>query len=109
MVLLLVACYDVERRGLPLAEQSARRYWRGVEGGTVLSHNSSCLEENIRHGSAKAKLIVLINNSKNDNRRWERTQCVQRAALVGAQWIWAAREMRGVAPSSMILPGSVKP
>ena len=24
---------------LPLAEQSARRYWRSVEGGTVLSHN----------------------------------------------------------------------
>src|SRR5262252_7431470 len=23
---------------LPLAEQSARRYWRSVEGGTVLSH-----------------------------------------------------------------------
>jgi hypothetical protein len=25
------------RAGLPLAEQSARRYWRGVEGGTVLN------------------------------------------------------------------------
>ena len=34
---LLVVCYDTKGRGLPLAEQSARRYWRGVEGGTVLN------------------------------------------------------------------------
>jgi len=27
---------DCSSRGLPLAEQSARRYWRSVEGGTVL-------------------------------------------------------------------------
>ena len=75
MVLLLVACDDVERRGLPLAEQSARRYWRGVEGGTVLRNNLSCLTENIRHGSAKAKLIVFIVDSKNGN-AWECTQSV---------------------------------
>jgi hypothetical protein len=55
------------KAGLPLAEQSAHRYWRGVEGGTVLSHNSFSLKENIRHGSAKAKLIVFIDDSKNNN------------------------------------------
>jgi hypothetical protein len=33
------------RPGLSLAEQSARRYWRGVEGGTVLSHNSISLQK----------------------------------------------------------------
>ena len=52
---------------LPLAEQSARRYWRGVEGGTVLSHNSLSLPENISHYFAKAKLIVFIDDSKNGN------------------------------------------
>ena len=52
---------------LSLAEQSARRYWRGVEGGTVLSHNSLSLPENISHYFAKAKLIVFINGSKNGN------------------------------------------
>src|SRR5215510_1100070 len=30
---------------LPLAEQSARRYWRSVEGGTVLSYNSLSLQK----------------------------------------------------------------
>src|SRR5262252_11036559 len=30
---------------LPLAEQSARRYWRSVEGGTVLSHNLLSLQK----------------------------------------------------------------
>jgi hypothetical protein len=34
---LLVVGHDTQGRGLPLAEQSARWYWRGVEGGTVLS------------------------------------------------------------------------
>jgi hypothetical protein len=56
-------------RGLPLAEQPGCRHWCGVEGGTVLSQNSLSLEENIRHGSAKAKLIVFIDDSKNVNGR----------------------------------------
>ena len=30
---------------LPLAEQSARKYWRSVEGGTVLSHNLLSLQK----------------------------------------------------------------
>jgi len=67
MGLLLVARDDISGRGLPLAEQSARRYWRGVEGGTVLNHNSSYLQENIGHHSTKEKLIVFINGSKNGN------------------------------------------
>jgi hypothetical protein len=53
--------------GLSLAEQPGCRHWCGVEGGTVLSYNSISLEENIRHGSSKAKLIVFINGSKNVN------------------------------------------
>ena len=84
MVLLLVACDDAARRGLPLAEQSARRYWRGVEGGSVLRNNLSCLTENIRHGSAKAKLIVFIVDSKIGNawsvpRVWRTTNRANRA------------------------------
>src|SRR5262250_1599475 len=34
-----------ESGALPLAEQSACRYWRSVEGGTVLSHNSLSLQK----------------------------------------------------------------
>jgi len=69
MVLLLVAQDDISGRGLPLAKQSARRDWRGVEGGTVLNHNSSYLQENIGHYSSKEKLIIFINGSKNGNAR----------------------------------------
>jgi hypothetical protein len=63
-----VAGYDAEGRGLPLAEQSARRYWRGVEGGTVLSHHSSSLKEKIGDHIAKEKLIIFVTGSKNNNR-----------------------------------------
>jgi hypothetical protein len=52
---------------LPLAEQSARRYWRGVEGGTVLNLSLTVSQENIGHYLAKAKLIVFIDDSKNSN------------------------------------------
>jgi hypothetical protein len=55
------------KAGLPLAEQSAYKYWRSVEGGTVLSHNSLSLGENIRHDSAKAKLIAFMGCSKKGN------------------------------------------
>ena len=52
--------------GLPLAEPSAHRYWRGVKGGSVLSCHGISLQ-NIREGAAQAKLIVLIGISRNDN------------------------------------------
>src|SRR2546422_9445311 len=40
-----LAGYEGERRGLSLAEPSVSRYWRGVEGGTVLNHNSLSLQK----------------------------------------------------------------
>jgi len=47
-------------------------YWRGVEGGTVLSHHCLSLP-NIHEGPAQAKLIILICGSKNTN-EWENTR-----------------------------------
>jgi hypothetical protein len=53
--------------GLPPAEHPVRRHWRSVDGGTVLK--SAFLKKSIGHEAAKVKLIVFINNRKNDNKR----------------------------------------
>jgi hypothetical protein len=104
-VLLLVAGYDGKGRGLPLAEQPGYRPWCGVEGGTVLSHNSSSLEENIRHGYAKAKLIVFINDSKNGNVQGSRQL---RSAYTATATMERSRPLSGCVLSIVDAPEALK-
>lgn len=55
--------------GLPPAEQPVHKHWRGVGGRTVLNASYIISKKSIVYGIAKVKLIVVIKNRKNSNRR----------------------------------------